>query len=221
MIDPGSAPRRGYRPAHARRVGAAVAQPAADLAISSVSGRLGVVVAATPGEETVVEPSPTQFFDESDQAGVPSDDATLRIDHGIQVAGDPCQAVRAIIAAALVAIEFTPGAPLSSLAIVVGTTLLVHVVAIEVSGLYRNWRGSKLARELWCVVITWIYVAPTVLGIAWADAFGWDASDAVKKVGALLGRCPPRRWGATGRSAAWRSSPALLAGATPLPPSRP
>jgi putative colanic acid biosynthesis UDP-glucose lipid carrier transferase len=71
----------------------------------------------------------------------------------------------AIVAAALVAIEFTPGAPLSSLAIVVGTTLLVHVVAIEVSGLYRNWRGSKLARELWCVVINWIYVAPTVLGI--------------------------------------------------------
>ncbi len=52
----------------------------------------------------MVEPSPTQFFDESDQAGVPSDDATLRIDHGIQVAGDPCQAVRAIIAAALRAV---------------------------------------------------------------------------------------------------------------------
>src|SRR5690349_3074954 len=71
----------------------------------------------------------------------------------------------AIIVAAYVAIKQTPAAPLSSLAAVVGATLLVHVVAIEVSGLYRNWRGSQLSRELWCVVITWIYTAPTVLGI--------------------------------------------------------
>lgn len=71
----------------------------------------------------------------------------------------------AIVVAALVALKQTPEAPLTSLAAIVGATLLVHVVAIEVSGLYRNWRGSKLTRELWCVVITWIYTAPTVLGI--------------------------------------------------------
>jgi len=71
----------------------------------------------------------------------------------------------AILAAALIAIDYTDGKELHNLAVVGATTLLVHVVAIEISGLYRNWRGSKLSFELWCVVINWMYTAPAVLGL--------------------------------------------------------
>ncbi len=54
---------------------------------------------------------------------------------------------------------------LPHLAVIGAATLLVHLVAIEVSGLYRNWRGSRLSYELWYVLINWLYTAPAVLGI--------------------------------------------------------
>ena len=66
-------------------------------------------------------------------------------------------AYRLVDAAAIIAAaaarrrRYTDGEQLPSLAVVGATTLLVHLVAIEVSGLYRNWRGSRLSFELWCV----------------------------------------------------------------------
>ncbi len=70
-----------------------------------------------------------------------------------------------IIAAAAVAVDWTDAGHLPSLAVIAATTLLVHLVAIEVSGLYRNWRGSRMSFELWCVLLNWVYTAPAVLGI--------------------------------------------------------
>jgi hypothetical protein len=71
----------------------------------------------------------------------------------------------AIIAAAWIAADRTPGDALPYIAAIASTTMLVHTVAIEISGLYRNWRGSNLSLELWCVLTNWIYTAPAVLGI--------------------------------------------------------
>lgn len=71
----------------------------------------------------------------------------------------------AIVASAAVAIDATDAGHLSSLAVVAAATLLVHQAAVEVSGLYRNWRGSRVSFELWCVLLNWIYTAPAVLGI--------------------------------------------------------
>jgi putative colanic acid biosynthesis UDP-glucose lipid carrier transferase len=71
----------------------------------------------------------------------------------------------AIIAAALIAVGCTPGDQLPNLAVIGGATLLIHVVAIEISGLYRNWRGSNVSLELWCVLTNWLYTAPAVLGL--------------------------------------------------------
>jgi putative colanic acid biosynthesis UDP-glucose lipid carrier transferase len=71
----------------------------------------------------------------------------------------------AILAAAAAVVTYTEDGHLPSFAMVGGTTLLVHLVAIEVSGLYRNWRGARLSFELWTVLMNWIYTAPTVLGI--------------------------------------------------------
>ncbi len=70
-----------------------------------------------------------------------------------------------ILAAALVATRYTDNEHLENLAFVGATTLVVHALMIEISGLYRSWRGSRLGTELWCVLINWLYTAPAVLGI--------------------------------------------------------
>jgi putative colanic acid biosynthesis UDP-glucose lipid carrier transferase len=92
----------------------------------------------------------------------------------------------AIIAAAVVAVRYTEGERLPNLAVIAGATLLVHAVAIEVSGLYRNWRGSKLAHELWCVLVNWAYTAPVVLGLGLLVQYNAHISYASKVVWLLL-----------------------------------
>ena len=86
----------------------------------------------------------------------------------------------AIIASALIAVAYTPGEQLPNLAAIAATTLLIHVVAIEVSGLYRNWRGSNLSLELWCVLINWMYTAPAVLGLGLLTQFNGNLTYATK-----------------------------------------
>jgi putative colanic acid biosynthesis UDP-glucose lipid carrier transferase len=86
----------------------------------------------------------------------------------------------AIIASALVAADHTPGEQLPKIAAIAATTLLIHVVAIEISGLYRSWRGSNLSLELWCVLINWMYTAPAVLGLGLLTQFNAELSYATK-----------------------------------------
>jgi len=88
----------------------------------------------------------------------------------------------AILASALAATRYTDSEHIENLAVVGATTLLVHFIAIEVSGLYRNWRGSKLTLELWCVLINWIYTAPVVLGIGLVTRFNAEFSYTTKLV---------------------------------------
>jgi putative colanic acid biosysnthesis UDP-glucose lipid carrier transferase len=71
----------------------------------------------------------------------------------------------AIVSAAMLALRYTPDSTGQDLAAISATTLLVHLIASEVSGLYRNWRGSKLRLELWCMALNWAYTAPLVLGV--------------------------------------------------------
>ena len=71
----------------------------------------------------------------------------------------------AIVSASTLAIRRTVGAELGDVLVIAATTLIVHMVATEVSGLYRSWRGSRLALELWCLALSWMYTAPIVLGI--------------------------------------------------------
>jgi putative colanic acid biosynthesis UDP-glucose lipid carrier transferase len=86
----------------------------------------------------------------------------------------------AIIAAALIAADRTPGESLPYIAAIASTTMLVHTVAIEISGLYRNWRGSNLSLELWCVLTNWIYTAPAVLGIGLLTQYNAQLTYATK-----------------------------------------
>ena len=84
--------------------------------------------------------------------------------------------VAAILAATLFSTQYTDDEHLENLLVVGATTLLVHLVAIEVSGLYRSWRGSRLTNELWCVLLNWIYTAPAVLGIGLLTKFNAEFS---------------------------------------------
>ncbi len=88
----------------------------------------------------------------------------------------------AILCATLFATRYTDNQHLENLAVVGATTLLVHMVAIEVSGLYRSWRGSRLGLELWCVLLNWIYTAPAVLGIGLITKFNPEFSYQTKVV---------------------------------------
>jgi len=92
----------------------------------------------------------------------------------------------AILAAALFSTRYTDNEHLENLAVVGATTLIVHMVAIEVSGLYRSWRGAQLTLELWCVLLNWIYTAPAVLGIGLVTQFNAEFSYKTKVVWLLV-----------------------------------
>jgi len=50
--------------------------------------------------------------------------------------------------------------------------ILFHVVA-EITGLYRNWRGISLEKELLCTTVTWFFTLPALLTLGyWVD--GWQ-----------------------------------------------
>jgi putative colanic acid biosynthesis UDP-glucose lipid carrier transferase len=66
--------------------------------------------------------------------------------------------------------------------VVGATTLVAHAIAIEISGLYRSWRGSRLGSELWCVLINWLYTAPAVLGLGMLTRFNAEFSYTTKLV---------------------------------------
>ena len=82
----------------------------------------------------------------------------------------------AILAATVAATGYAEGAHLSNVAVVGAATLLVHLVAIEVSGLYRSWRGSQMSLELWCVLVNWLYTAPAVLGVGLVTQYNAEFS---------------------------------------------
>lgn len=70
-----------------------------------------------------------------------------------------------IVCGAVLASQYTHLATTQDMAVIAATTLLIHLIAAEVSGLYRSWRGSRLALELYCVLLNWMYTAPLVLGV--------------------------------------------------------
>ncbi len=88
----------------------------------------------------------------------------------------------AILSAALFSTRYTDNEHLENLAVVGATTLIVHMIAIEVSGLYRSWRGSRMSLELWCVLLNWMYTAPAVLGIGLLTQFNAEFSYQTKVV---------------------------------------
>jgi putative colanic acid biosynthesis UDP-glucose lipid carrier transferase len=82
----------------------------------------------------------------------------------------------AICLTAAMAIEYTHVAGLPDLLTVAAATILVYHIVAELSGLYRNWRGSRLRREVTCVLITWAYAAPALLGVGLVTQYNAEFS---------------------------------------------
>ena len=63
------------------------------------------------------------------------------------------------------AIGHTAAAGLPELLTISTASILVYHFVAELSGLYRSWRGTRLRREIGCVLLTWCYTVPVLLGI--------------------------------------------------------
>jgi undecaprenyl-phosphate glucose phosphotransferase len=63
------------------------------------------------------------------------------------------------------ALRHTAGAGTGHLLAIAATSIIVHHVVADLSGLYRSWRGARLRNELVCVFVTWAYTVPVLLGI--------------------------------------------------------
>jgi putative colanic acid biosynthesis UDP-glucose lipid carrier transferase len=80
------------------------------------------------------------------------------------------------------ALRHTDEVGLSHLLAIAAATIVVYHVAAEFSGLYRSWRGSRLRREIACVLLTWAYSVPILLGIGLVTKFNADFSYASKLI---------------------------------------
>jgi putative colanic acid biosynthesis UDP-glucose lipid carrier transferase len=80
------------------------------------------------------------------------------------------------------ALRHSDDAGRTELLTVVAAAILVHHVAAELAGLYRNWRGSRLRREISCVFITWAYTVPALLGCGLVTQYNARFSYASKLV---------------------------------------
>jgi putative colanic acid biosysnthesis UDP-glucose lipid carrier transferase len=78
--------------------------------------------------------------------------------HRLADAAVICLAVR-------LAIRHTDDAGLPELLTISTATILIYHFVAELSGLYRSWRGTRLRREIGCVLLTWCYTVPVLLGI--------------------------------------------------------
>jgi putative colanic acid biosynthesis UDP-glucose lipid carrier transferase len=74
------------------------------------------------------------------------------------------------------AVGHTSDTGLSELLTISAATILVYHVVAELSGLYRSWRGTRLRREIGCVLLTWAYTVPALLGVGLVTRHNADYS---------------------------------------------
>ncbi len=91
-------------------------------------------------------------------------------ERGITFRGSIVESLHRLVDAAVIcliiglSLRHTDGTGRTELLTIAAATILVHHVAAELSGLYRSWRGSRLRREVACIVSTWLYSVPVLLG---------------------------------------------------------
>ncbi|MEX0642408.1 MAG: undecaprenyl-phosphate glucose phosphotransferase [Pirellulales bacterium] len=81
-----------------------------------------------------------------------------------------------------VALRHSDEVGLPSLLAIAAATILIYHVAAEFSGLYRSWRGSRLRREIACVLLTWAYSVPVLLGVGMVTKYNADFAYASKLI---------------------------------------
>jgi putative colanic acid biosynthesis UDP-glucose lipid carrier transferase len=63
------------------------------------------------------------------------------------------------------ALRHTDNAGVTDLVMIAATSIIVHHVVADLSGLYRSWRGTRVQNEIVCVFATWAYTVPVLLGL--------------------------------------------------------
>ncbi|MGI9457366.1 MAG: undecaprenyl-phosphate glucose phosphotransferase [Aeoliella sp.] len=86
-----------------------------------------------------------------------------------------------VIAVCLVwALDQTPGIGVNQWLALSAAAILVHHAVAELSGLYRSWRGARLSRELACILLTWAYAVPVLLGLGMLTTYNARVTYATK-----------------------------------------
>ncbi|MEX2171257.1 MAG: undecaprenyl-phosphate glucose phosphotransferase [Pirellulales bacterium] len=78
------------------------------------------------------------------------------------------------------ALRATPMATTQDCLVIAASTILLHHLVAELSGLYRSWRGTRLRRELGCILISWGYTASLLLGVGLVTTYNAQFSYASK-----------------------------------------
>ncbi len=79
----------------------------------------------------------------------------------------------AVVGGALLAQLQMPGSHDRYLVAGLIATIVFHIIA-EITGLYRNWRGISLERELLCAVFTWSFAIPFMVTFGYVtDSFSY------------------------------------------------
>jgi putative colanic acid biosynthesis UDP-glucose lipid carrier transferase len=81
-----------------------------------------------------------------------------------------------ILLAVRFALGYTQGVTMPKVLTVGTATVLLYHIASELSGLYRSWRGTRLRREIACVLLTWAYAVPVLLGIGLVARYNGEFS---------------------------------------------
>ena len=81
-----------------------------------------------------------------------------------------------------IALGYTRHATLPDTLTIAAATILVYHVVAELSGVYRSWRGSRLRREIACVLMTWAYAVPVLLGVGLVTQYNARFSYASKLI---------------------------------------
>ncbi len=108
------------------------------------------------------------------------------VSEGIPQQNSPASGVHravdgAVIASCLIwALGFTPGVGTNEWLALSAAAILVHHAVAELSGLYRSWRGARLQRELTCILLTWTYAVPTLLGLGMLTTYNARMTYATK-----------------------------------------
>ena len=110
------------------------------------------------------------------------------IHRGISYSESLLYSVHRLVDAAIIclsvalSLRHTVEATTSDLLTVAATSIVVYHVVADLSGLYRSWRGTRLRNEIVCVLATWAYTAPVLLGLGLVTQYNAEFSYSTKLV---------------------------------------
>jgi putative colanic acid biosynthesis UDP-glucose lipid carrier transferase len=94
-----------------------------------------------------------------------------------------------IFASIAIALDHSAESYSSKLLVAGAATVIVHRMVAELTGMYRSWRGVEVGREIACVLLTWVYTVPLLLGIASVGRYSESITGTSIAIWALVTPC--------------------------------